>query len=87
VEVTPERLAQIEAVENFLRLHDVWPARARWHESVVRLEIPPDMFERVVTEPLRGDLRRACRKAGFKFVALDLGGLQSGSLSLPLVAS
>jgi pyridinium-3,5-biscarboxylic acid mononucleotide sulfurtransferase len=87
VEVTPERLAQIEAVESFLRLHDVWPARARWHESVVRLEIPPDMFERVVTEPLRGDLRRACRKAGFKFVALDLGGLQSGSLSLPLVAS
>ncbi len=87
VEVTPERLAQIEAVESFLRLHDVWPARARWHESVVRVEIPPDMFERVVTEPLRGDLRRACRKAGFKFVALDLGGLQSGSLSLPLVAS
>jgi pyridinium-3,5-biscarboxylic acid mononucleotide sulfurtransferase len=87
VEVTPERLAQIEAVESFLRLHDIWPARARWHESVVRLEIPPDMFERVVTEPLREELRRACRKAGFKFVALDLGGLQSGSLSLPLVAS
>ena len=87
MEVTPERLAQIEAVESFLRLHDIWPARARWHESVVRLEIPPDMFERVVTEPLRDELRRACRRAGFKFVALDLGGLQSGSLSLPLVAS
>jgi pyridinium-3,5-biscarboxylic acid mononucleotide sulfurtransferase len=86
-EVTPERLAQIEAVESFLRAHDVWPARARWHESVVRLEIPPEMFERVVTEPLRDELRRACRKAGFRFVALDLGGLQSGSLSLPLMAS
>ena len=86
-EVTPERLAQIEAVESFLRMHDVWPARARWHESIVRLEIPPEMFERVVSDPLRDELRRACRKAGFKFVALDLGGLQSGSLSLPLVAS
>src|ERR1700674_528726 len=86
-EVTPQRLAQIETVEEFLRLHDIWPARARWHETVVRLEIPPEMFERVVTDPLRGELRRACRKAGFKFVALDLGGLQSGSLSLPLVAS
>jgi len=32
-------------------------------------------------------LRRACRSAGFKFVALDLGGLQSGSLSLPLAAT
>jgi len=86
-EVTPERLAQIEAVEEFLRLHDIWPARARWHDAVVRLEIPAELFERVVADPLRGELRRACRKAGFKFVALDLGGLQSGSLSLPLVAS
>jgi uncharacterized protein len=86
-EVTPERLAQIETVEQFLRQHDVWPARARWHETVVRLEIPAEMFERVVTDPLRGELRRACRKAGFKFVALDLGGLQSGSLSLPLAGS
>jgi uncharacterized protein len=86
-EVTPERLAQIEAVESFLRAHDIWPARARWHESVVRLEIEPEMFERVVTDPLRSELRRACRKAGFRFVALDLAGLQSGSLSLPLVAS
>jgi uncharacterized protein len=45
------------------------------------------MFERVTADPLRGELRRACRKAGFRFVALDLGGLQSGSVSLPLVAS
>jgi len=87
IEVTPERLAQIESVEEFLRLNDVWPARARWHEGIVRLEIPVEMFDRVLTDPFRGELRRACRKAGFKFVALDLGGLQSGSLSLPLVGS
>jgi len=87
IEVTPEKLAQIEAVEEFLRLHDVWPARARWHETVVRLEVPAEMFERVVADQFREELRRACRKAGFKFVALDLGGLQSGSLSLPMVAS
>jgi len=81
------RLHQIEQVEEFLRAHDVWPARARWHESVVRIEVPPTLFEKVVTDPLREDLRRACRKAGFKFVALDLGGLQSGSLSLPLAST
>jgi uncharacterized protein len=87
IEVTPARLGQIEAVEEFLRQHDVWPARARWHDSVVRIEVAPEMFERVTSDPLRGDLRRACRKAGFRFVALDLGGLQSGSVSLPLVTS
>ena len=87
IEVTPQRLAQIEAVEEFLREHDVWPARARWHDSVVRIEVQPEMFERVTTDPLRHELRRVCRKAGFRFVALDLGGLQSGSVSLPLVTS
>src|SRR5687768_18302506 len=86
-EVTPERLAQIEAVEAFLRERDLWPARARWHGTIVRLEIPLEMLERAIEEPLRSELRRACRKAGFTFVALDLGGLQSGSLSLPLLAS
>lgn len=86
-EVTPERLAQIEAVEAFLRAHGLWPARARWHGTIVRLEIPPELFSLAVEEPLRSELRRACRNAGFTFVALDLGGLQSGSLSLPLVAS
>jgi uncharacterized protein len=87
IEVTPARLHQIEQVEEFLRAHDVWPARARWHDSVVRIEVPPEMFDRVFSDPLRDELRRACRKAGFKFVALDLGGLQSGSLSLPLAAT
>jgi uncharacterized protein len=87
IEVTPERLAQIEAVEEFLRQRDVWPARARWHDSVVRIEVAPEMFERVTSDPLRGELRRICRKAGFRFVALDLAGLQSGSVSLPLVTS
>jgi uncharacterized protein len=86
-EVTPEKLAQIEAVEEFLRAHGVWPARARWHESVVRLEIPSELFERVMADPFRDQLGRACRKAGFRFVALDLAGIQSGSVSLPLVAS
>jgi uncharacterized protein len=86
-EVDPEKLRQIETVEAFLRDHNVWPARARWHDSVVRIEVPLEMFERLTSDPLRGDLRRACRKVGFRFVALDLGGLQSGSVSLPLVTS
>ena len=86
-EVTPERLAQIEAVEAFLRGKGVWPARARWHGTIVRLEIPPEFFARALEEPFRSELRRVCRRAGFTFVALDLAGLQSGSLSLPLAAS
>src|SRR5260370_7790270 len=80
IEVTPEKLAQIEAVEEFLRVHDVWPARARWHESVVRLEIPAAMFERVVTDPFLGELRPACRQPAFNFPPLDPPGLLLNNL-------
>ena len=85
-EVTPERLAQVEAVEAFLRAHGLWPARARWHGPVVRLEIDRARLAQALEEPLRTELERACWKAGFRFPALDLGGVQSGSLAraLPL---
>ncbi|MBL0209505.1 MAG: ATP-dependent sacrificial sulfur transferase LarE [Holophagaceae bacterium] len=85
-EVTPERLRQVEQVEDFLRAQGLWPARARWHDSVVRLEIERDLIHRALEEPLRTELERACWRAGFRFVAVDLAGLQSGSLAKSLVA-
>ncbi|MFN8012742.1 MAG: ATP-dependent sacrificial sulfur transferase LarE [Holophagaceae bacterium] len=83
-EVTPERLAQVEAMEDVLRAKGLWPARARWHESVVRLELEPEAMVRALREPLRTELERAAWRAGFRFVAVDLGGIQSGSLAKPL---
>ena len=79
--MTPERLAQVEAVEAFLREAGLWPARARWHDTVVRLELPVDAMDRALEEPLRTELEKACWRAGFRFAALDLAGIQSGSLS------
>jgi uncharacterized protein len=82
--VTPERLRQVEAMEDFLRAKGLWPARARWHESVVRLELEPDAMARALAEPLRTELERAAWRAGFRFAAVDLGGIQSGSLARAL---
>lgn len=83
-EVTPERLQQVEAVESFLRAQKLWPARARWHESVVRIELEAALAARCFEEPLRTGLERAAWRAGFRFVAVDLGGVQSGSLAKKL---
>jgi len=80
-EVTPERLKQVEAVESFLRTKGLWPARARWHDSVVRVELDAALAPRCFEEPLRTELERAAWRAGFRFVAVDLGGVQSGSLA------
>ncbi|HJV88864.1 MAG TPA: ATP-dependent sacrificial sulfur transferase LarE [Holophagaceae bacterium] len=83
-EVTPERLKQVEAMEEFLRTKGLWPARARWHESVVRLELLPESMLLALQEPLRSEIERAAWRAGFRFAAVDLGGIQSGSLSKAL---
>lgn len=83
-EVTPERLAQVEQVESFLRERGLWPARARWHERIVRLELESGLMPLALQEPLRSDLERAAWRAGFRFVTLDLAGLQSGSLARAL---
>ena len=80
-EVTPERLRQVEQVESFLRAKGLWPARARWHESVVRIELDATLGGRCFEEPLRTELERAAWRAGFRFAAVDLGGVQSGSLA------
>ena len=83
-EVTPERLKQVEAMEEFLRAKGLWPARARWHEHVVRLELQPESMLFALQEPLRSEIERAAWRAGFRFAAVDLGGIQSGSLAKAL---
>jgi uncharacterized protein len=85
-EVTPERLKQVEQVEDFLRTEGLWPARARWHDLIVRIELEREAMVRALDEPLRTELERAAWRAGFRFVTLDLGGLQSGSLAKALTA-
>ena len=80
-EVTPGRLRMVDEVESALRARGLWPARARFHGPVVRLELDRRMLARAVEEPCRSELEAVAWKVGFRFVALDLSGLQSGSLS------
>jgi uncharacterized protein len=86
-EVTPEKLAQVDAAEAALRRLGLGDLRVRHHGDVARLEVPATDLPAVVAEPLRDDVVRAVRSAGFRFVAVDLAGVQSGAFTLPLVAT
>jgi uncharacterized protein len=83
--VTPEKLAQVEAAERALRVLGFSDCRVRHHGEVARVELPPGELVRAVGE-LREPVRRAVVAAGFRFVAVDLAGIQSGAFTLPLVA-
>ena len=84
-EVTPEKLGQVNAAESALRALGLGDLRVRHHGEVARLELPAQDIVRAATEPLRTAVWSAVRGAGFRFVALDLRGVQSGAFTLPLV--
>ncbi|MCZ9343499.1 ATP-binding protein, partial [Streptomyces sp. TRM76130] len=83
-EVSPRKLAQIEQAERALRRLGFSDCRVRHHGEVARIELPVGEIARAAG-PLREELLAAVREAGFRMVAVDLAGIQSGAFTLPLV--
>lgn len=81
-DVTPERLAMIDAAEQHLRGLELPTVRVRYHRGdVARLEVPAEAIARLASEEVRGPLVARLKKLGFKYVTLDLEGFRSGSLN------
>ncbi|GMA33393.1 ATP-dependent sacrificial sulfur transferase LarE [Litorihabitans aurantiacus] len=83
-EVTPEKLAQVDAAETALRRLGFTDSRVRHHGDVARIELPTAELTTAVER--REEVDAAVRAAGFRFAALDLRGIQSGAFTLPLVS-
>ncbi|MEQ3551402.1 ATP-dependent sacrificial sulfur transferase LarE [Pseudonocardia nematodicida] len=83
--VTVEKMEQIERAERALRDLGFDDVRVRHHGDVARVELPEDMIADAFGTHRAGVLD-AVRGAGFRFVAVDLAGLQSGAFTLPLVS-
>ncbi len=84
--VTPTKLSQIDRAESALRQLGFAELRVRHHDEIARIELPPPDLIRAVSDPLRTKVLDAVRGAGFRFVAVDVGGIQSGAFTLPLVS-
>jgi uncharacterized protein len=84
-EVSPAKLAQIEAAEKALRALGFTDSRVRHHGDVARIELLAADLPRAVAPGMREAVQRAATDAGFRFAAVDLAGIQSGAFTLPLV--
>lgn len=81
-EVTSERVAMVDAAEQFLRGCGFRELRIRYHKGdMARIEVPLSELPRLASPELREALVAQLRQLGFKFVTLDLEGLRSGSLN------
>ena len=79
--VTIERLSKIDRGEAILRELGFREFRVRDHESIVRLEISPAEFDKVLNKDLIAELAARFKSLGFKYVTLDLHGFRSGSMN------
>jgi len=84
LEVTEERLKQIEEAEDFLRGLGLVEFRVRHHDTVARIEVHAEDIEKVTGEPLRSQIVEKLKSLGFMFVTVDLQGFRSGSLNVML---
>lgn len=86
LEITPARLARIDAAEALLKDLGFTSVRVRCHQDeLARLEVAGGEIVRLADAALRNQIAKRLREIGFKYVTIDLEGFRSGSF-LPLVS-
>jgi uncharacterized protein len=78
-QITGANLAMVEMAEDHLKSLGLKQVRVRVHGSVARIEVPEEEMEKVLLS--RERIAKELKKAGFKYVALDLQGFRSGSMN------
>ena len=82
--ITSEKLHQVDAAEAFLRSLGFRQFRVRHHDRLARLEIPLEDIPKLWEGDRHARILAAFREIGYLYVAVDLGGFQSGSANLLL---
>jgi uncharacterized protein len=82
--ITADKLRQVDAAEAFVRSLGFRQLRVRHHDRLARLEVPLDEIPRLWQEGRHEAIVARLRELGYLYVAVDLGGFQSGSANLLL---
>ena len=84
IEVTPERISQVERGEEALKQLGFRVYRVRYHGELVRIEFGRDELPRALNPVMAARLIEVFKPLGFKYVTLDLEGYRQGSLNAAL---
>ena len=79
LEITEQRLRQVEEAEEVMRGLGLVEFRVRHHDTIARIEVHREDFEKVMTNCSR--IVEKLQELGFKYVTIDLQGFRSGSLN------
>lgn len=79
--ISVQKLKSIHKAESELRKMGFPQVRVRHHGDVARIEVPPESRSRFFDEAFMDLVNETVKKAGFKYVSLDLGGYVMGNLN------
>ena len=79
LEITEERLRQVEAAEEVMRGLGLVEFRVRHHDRLARIEVKQGDLEKVLAS--RSRIVKKLQELGFKYVTIDLQGFRSGSMN------
>jgi uncharacterized protein len=77
--ITVDKLRQVANAETFLRSLGYRGFRVRHHDTVARLEFPPELLPEIFER--REEIVAGVKAAGYQYVALDLEGYRLGSMN------
>jgi uncharacterized protein len=81
MEITRERLEQVQKAESFLRKMGFDQVRVRYHGNLARIEVEPEEIGRFFNPELRDRVIKNLRELGFVYITLDLRGYRTGAMN------
>lgn len=79
--ITREKLARVEAAEDFLLACGFTQMRVRVHGDLTRIEVLPEDVERLMEPDMRKSVTERLRELGFAYVTVDMQGYRTGSMN------
>ncbi len=80
--INSEILEQVARCEEEIRNEGFKLFRVRYHGDTARIEIAPEEFPHMFHEDRHKRVVEACKKAGFRYVSMDLEGYRPGSMNV-----
>ncbi len=81
LQITAERLEQVEKAEDLLRSLGLREFRVRHHDTLARIEVPIEVIHKITQEPVRSRIVDTLKSLGFTYVTVDLQGFRSGAMN------
>jgi len=83
--ITREKLAMVDAAEQYLMERGFRQLRVRVHGDLARIELESADMARLFRDDTAAQLDAWLRQLGFRYVTLDLRGYRTGSMNDPLL--